>query len=321
MIPKMSESKMPSGSSTPDNGEPESATPTPGAPICEGDTTVITNILPLYSADTIFETLKSEVDFRTMSHRSGEVPRLVAVQGAVDFEGNIPIYRHPSDTSPPLFPFTPTVFLIKRHVEKALGHQVNHCLIQFYRSGKDYISEHSDKTLDIVPGTYIGNVSLGAQRTMVFRGKREREVEDRKSMKVDENESSPNPRAALRAELPHNSLCKVGLKTNMRWLHSIRQDKRMERDKEAEELAFESMRISLTFRLIGTFLNKEQDTIWGQGAVATKKENARSVVNGGEEARRMIEAFGVENRSADFDWEAVYGGGFDVVHTSEQRGM
>jgi glutathione S-transferase len=28
----------------------------------------------------------------------------------------------------------------------------------------------------------------------------------------------------------------------------------------------------------------------------------------------MVRAFGEENRSSDFDWEAVYGGGFDVVN-------
>jgi alkylated DNA repair dioxygenase AlkB len=56
------------------------------------------------------------------------------------------------------------VSIIKEHVEKALRQCFNHVLIQYYRTGNDYISEHSDKTIDVVQGSKIVNVSLGAQR-------------------------------------------------------------------------------------------------------------------------------------------------------------
>lgn len=49
-------------------------------------------------------------------------------------------------------------------MEDALQHPVNHVLIQYYRSGNDYISEHSDKTIDVVRDSKIVNVSLGAER-------------------------------------------------------------------------------------------------------------------------------------------------------------
>jgi hypothetical protein len=187
-------------------------------------------------------------------------------------------------------------------------------LIQLYRSGTDYISEHSDKTLDIVPDTYIANVSLGAQRTMTFRTKRV--LKDGKQLQTDED----HPRSTCKAVLPHNSLCRMGLMTNMRWLHSIRQDKRLEREKSPEELDYSGMRISLTFRLIGTFLDKDQAKIWGQGAVAKHKRHARPVVNGPTPAaQKMIEAFGTENRSSDFDWPEVYGQGFDALHINNTR--
>ena len=51
---------------------------------------------------------------------------------------------------------------------------MNHVLIQLYRSGKDCISEHSDKTIDVVPGSSIVNVSFGARRTMTLRKKKDR---------------------------------------------------------------------------------------------------------------------------------------------------
>lgn len=59
-------------------------------------------------------------------------------------------------------PFSPIVQQIRHRVEEVLNQRVNHVLVQHYRHGGDYISEHSDKTIDIVPGTKIVNVSFGA---------------------------------------------------------------------------------------------------------------------------------------------------------------
>ncbi|KAK1827496.1 alpha-ketoglutarate-dependent dioxygenase alkB 2 [Podospora conica] len=271
-------------------------------PLCAGDTTIITNVLPPALAADAFERLLNEVSWATMSHLGGEVPRRIAVQGAVDADGSMPVYRHPSDESPPLLPFTPTVLAIKAATEKHLGHPLNHVLIQHYRSGADYISEHSDKTLDVCPSSFIANVSLGAERTMVFRTKRPRK---------DAPTPAP-PRGIQRAPLPHNSLCRMGLETNMRWTHAIRQDKRADREKAPAELG---ARISLTFRRIGTFLDASQSLIWGQGAVSKTRAGARPVVSGQTpDAVRLLQAFGAENNAAEFDWQTWYGAGFDVLH-------
>ncbi|KZL86966.1 isochorismatase family protein family [Colletotrichum incanum] len=284
-------------------------------PLCEGDTTVIHNILPAPLAEGIFEKVRDEVLWQRMSHQGGEVPRLVAVQGEVADDGSAPVYRHPSDESPPLLPFSPTVQKIKAEVEKQLGHPLNHALIQFYRDGTDYISEHSDKTLDIVKGSYIANVSLGAERTMVLRTKRR--AKDPSSIGLPSGEEDSKQRTTSRAKLPHNSLCRMGLVTNMRWLHAIRQDKRADRDKTAPELAFSGGRISLTFRQIGTFLDRDNTLIWGQGATGKTREEAHTVINGqSPEAVRMLQAFGTENHSTEFDWDKYYGKGFDVLHMS-----
>jgi hypothetical protein len=111
----------------------------------------------------------------------------------------------------------------------------------------------------------------------------------------------------------------MGLATNARWLHSIRQDKRLDRDKTPGELAFAGARISLTFRHIATFIDAAQARIWGQGATAKTREGARAVVNGQtEEAVRMLRAFGAENNRGDVfgeeGWGVWYGEGFDVLH-------
>ncbi|KAK8068995.1 hypothetical protein PG994_005611 [Apiospora phragmitis] len=297
-------------------------------PYGEGDTRIHYNVLPDDLVAGIFDKLRDEIQWLRMSHQGGEVPRLVAVQGEVGKEGDIPIYRHPADESPPLLPWTSTVKQIKDVVQQKVGHPLNHALIQLYRGGNDYISEHSDKTLDIAKGSYIVNVSLGAERTMIFRTKRPPKGAKDTTMSTEESRVPAEPsaansggsgtkRTAQRAQLPHNSMCQMGLQTNARWLHAIRQDKRLDREKTPAEIAFGGARISLTFRRIGTFLDRESEHIWGQGATGKAREQAQHVTNGATpEAVRMLQAFGRENQASDFDWEAHYGAGFDVLNIS-----
>lgn len=271
--------------------------------IGEGDSRLVLDIA--LSPDA-FKRIRAEVSWQKMYHLSGQVPRLVAVQGQVQPSGAIPIYRHPADESPPLNPFTPAVNEARIVVERILGHPLNHVLIQLYRDGQDSISEHSDKTLDIVRGSFICNVSLGAQRVMVLRTK---------ASASEPKESAESGRVTQRVPLPHQSLFVLGEKTNMRWLHGIRPDKRPESTKSTEEQAFGGERISLTFRHIGTFIDPATNTIWGQGAVAKTPDMARPVIHGDPtETERLIRSFGQENKAAEFDWDAVYGGGFDVVN-------
>ncbi|KAL2855361.1 hypothetical protein BJY01DRAFT_11221 [Aspergillus pseudoustus] len=271
----------------------------PGDVIGEGDSKIVYDLdLP----ENAFENIRDEVAWQKMYHMSGQVPRLVAVQGKHSPDGSIPIYRHPADESPPLQPFTPVVDRVRIIVERILGHPLNHVLIQLYRDGQDRISEHSDKTLDIVRGSSICNVSLGAQRVMVLRGKG-----------TEKEEGSG--RLSQRVPMPHESLFVLGEKTNSRWLHGIKPDKRQESEKSVEERAYGGQRISLTFRHIGTFLNPTGDTIWGQGAVSKTQSDAHPVIHGDpEETERLVRAFGDENRAVDFDWDTVYGKGFDVVN-------
>ena len=110
-----------------------------------GDSKLILKVLKKPLREEAFALLKEEVDWQTMHHRGGKVPRLVAVQGEIEADGGVPVYRHPADESPPLLDFSPTVQRIRRQVERAVGQPLNHALIQLYRDGDDNISEHSDK--------------------------------------------------------------------------------------------------------------------------------------------------------------------------------
>ena len=205
---------------------------------------------------------------------------------------------------------------------------MNHVLIQLYRSGKDCISEHSDKTIDVVPGSSIVNVSFGARRTMTLRKKKDRTPAAADAQRTLTPEAAvpttaadaPHgpPRQTQRIPLPHNSLFVMGLATNAQWLHAINHDNRPQNQKAPEEQAYDGARISLTFRHIGTFLSRDGTRIWGQGARGKTQEDARPVVRDADEIGRLTLAFGHENQQSVFDWDATYGKGFDVLDFSEE---
>ena len=291
--------------------------------IGEGDSRILCNVFADSPKSTIqhtrtdrFASVKNEVEFHKMFHASGEVPRLVCVQGSIKPDGSEPIYRHPSDQSPPLKPFSSSVLDIKRCVEELVGHAMNHVLIQYYRSGQDFISEHSDKTLDIRRGSSIVNISLGSQRIMRLRTKKD--VQSQEERKQRRKQLIP---------LPHESIFILGQDTNRVWLHGINADKRPSTQRLAAENAYNGERISLTFREIATFINKPLGTIWGQGATDKTGEKRRLALNGDEqETARLIRMFGIENHNSSFDWDEVYGEGSDVLHftkpsSTEQRSV
>ena len=243
-----------------------------------------------------------------MHHIGGEVPRLVCVQGDVDTDGSKPVYRHPSDRSLPLEPMSDTVEAIRRKVQVAVGHPLNHVLIQLYRRPQDYISEHSDKTLDIKWGSNIVNVSFGAERTMRLRTKRTILASGVPTMQDLRRTKQLIP-------MPDGSVFIMGPKTNAKWLHGIMADKRREVERSQGERAYGGERISLTFRWIDTFLDKEERLIWGQGAKGKTYEESQTVINSNHlESEGLLQAFGRENQSSEYCWHDIYGVGSNVLH-------
>ena len=144
--------------------------------------------------------------------------------------------------------------------KKVLNFPVNHVLIQHYRSGADYISDHSDKTIDVIRNSSIANVSLGAQRIMTLRLKRnkrqqqqegERQATTNTITALDKNPTThihQPPRLTQRIPLPNNSLFIMGLETNKKWLHGISPDKRPLSTLSPLEQIHQGSRISLTFK-------------------------------------------------------------------------
>ena len=256
----------------------------------------------LETPELLLAELEREVAFETFTHRGGTLPRLIAVQGEVDLaRGVIPVYRHPLDAPLPVCsPWTPTVLLIKKAVEARLvasGCTFNHCLLQLYRSGVDFISEHADKTLDLEPDSVIVNYSLGAARTMVLRRK-DRSDGDGKMV----------------ISLPCNSVFVLPLGVNRTHTHAIKPDRRAERDQRQDE---KGHRISLTFRKVVTMFDSETGVLSGRGMGG----GAGFVVHCvdcscqecASERERLVAAFSAENKTS-LSWQEIYGtSGFRVL--------
>ena len=128
-------------------------------------------------------------------------------------------------------------------------------------------------------------------------------------------ESPVAKRQTQRIPMPHNSAFILGPESNAHWLHGVRADKRPIPQKTEEEKSYGGERISITFRHIGTFMEEDKRKIWGQGARCKTKAKAGTIPrNDTAEMEAMVQAFGKENHQSDFDWDAEYGRGFDVIN-------
>ncbi len=106
---------------------------------------------------------------------------------------------------------------IKQLVESNCGDDFNSCLCNFYNSGDEGMSWHSDAEKDLVENGSIGSLVLGDERKFSFKHKASGE--------------------SVSLQLEHGSLLIMKGTTQKNWLHSLPKTK-----KSAEP------RVSLTFR-------------------------------------------------------------------------
>lgn len=252
--------------------------------------------------DDMLNKLEAEIHelWGRIHHKGGPIPRKIVIQyekaKTGPYAGLEPIYRHPADKCPPTYEYTPLVAELRNRTEDVLGYErgtLNHVLIQMYENGQHHITDHTDKTLDILRDTSVINVSLGAMRRMKIKNK----------IKKD------GVRHSERIELHNGSVFVMGWDTNREFCHGINQDNREQKFKTDEELAFDECRISLTFRGVATYTDGTK--LVGQGAPKTEIPCSLE-----EQQIQMVKAFSAENRDPDFDWDANYGQGFLCVNFS-----
>lgn len=118
-------------------------------------------------------------------------------------------------------PWTPLLLGLKAEIERIANAPFNSVLLNYYRNGLDSMGQHSDDERELGPEPVIASLSVGQERTLIFRHKRD------KAMKP------------IRLPLPSGSLLLMKGPTQTNWKHSI--------DKEPSA---SGPRINLTFRYI-----------------------------------------------------------------------
>jgi alkylated DNA repair dioxygenase AlkB len=118
----------------------------------------------------------------------------------------------------PATPFPALLVPVLERVAQRLGYRPNNCLAHYYPNHDANMGFHADSTEELVPGTGIATVSLGAERTITFRDQRDH----------DHLEHYP---------LKSGSLLYMCPKMQLHWKHAI-----------LPTLSLAGGRISLTFR-------------------------------------------------------------------------
>lgn len=69
----------------------------------------------------------------------------------------------------PTVPMHPLLVPIIAQLTSRIGYQANTCLLNFYASGESTMGFHADSEDEMVVGTGVAIVSLGAERSITFR--------------------------------------------------------------------------------------------------------------------------------------------------------
>lgn len=83
--------------------------------------------------------------------------------------GDEGITHNYSGLSLPLEPWIPEIKELKDKISAELDLELNSCLLNYYRDGKDYIGWHSDK--EIAEDSGVITISLGGSRDFYFKKK------------------------------------------------------------------------------------------------------------------------------------------------------
>ena len=105
-------------------------------------------------------------------------------------------------------PWTDTLQKIRARVEALSGCAYNSVLLNYYRDQRDSMGFHADDEPELGTEPVIASLSLGAERTLVFRHRRRKDVPD------------------ARIALPSGSLLLMRGRTQTCWKHGIRKTKR-----------------------------------------------------------------------------------------------
>lgn len=102
----------------------------------------------------------------TMYGKTIDSPRLVRAFGDDGLQ-----YRY-AGVARTTHAWPPVLRAVRDRIAESVGHAFNYALVNLYRNGDDYIGWHADKVGDLVAGSAIASLSLGATRVFQLRHKR-----------------------------------------------------------------------------------------------------------------------------------------------------
>ena len=186
--------------------------------LVNADISLYSNLFSPKEADNFFEILKKNIVWKQekikVFNEIHDIPRLTAWYGEPN---KTYVY---SGIEVKSSPWTQPLLQIKEKIESVSNIQFNSVLLNFYRSGADGVSWHSDDELELGRNPVIGSVSFGESRPFQLKHK---SLENTKQKII----------------LEHGSYLLMQGETQHHWLHQIPKSKK----KMGE-------RINLTFRVI-----------------------------------------------------------------------
>ncbi|KAJ0385672.1 hypothetical protein COL922a_005914 [Colletotrichum nupharicola] len=206
--------------------------------------------VPSYLAKDLFEFLRAELPFYRVEYdinRGGvkthiRTPRWTTVFGlddtarfdedgsVVDVKSGFKVEYKRYERYPPR-PIPKCLDDLRRSTEAATDCKFNFCLVNYYASGTDSISFHSDDERFLGPDPAIASFSLGARRDFLMK---------HKPIPPDpENPDKPAPKQ-LKLPLGSGDMILMRGRTQSNWLHSI--------PKRTGKNAEDGGRINITFR-------------------------------------------------------------------------
>ena len=125
-------------------------------------------------SDILFDLLKKEIewkqDFIEMYGKSHPLPRLTAWYGD---KNKSYTYSGISMTS---LPWTKELLKVRRKLEEFSKQKFNSVLLNYYRSGNDSVSWHSDDEEELGEFPIIGSLSFGSLRRFRLRNKQNKKL-------------------------------------------------------------------------------------------------------------------------------------------------
>ncbi len=140
-----------------------------GKPMPDAEIIIYRNFFEKSESNIFYEKLRNSLNWRQdkmkMFGKEFDLPRLTAWYGD---EGKA--YKYSGINMIPE-PWTSSLLTIKHRIEKVAEVEFNSVLINLYRSGKDYVSWHSDDERELGKNPVIGSVSFGETRRFQLRHK------------------------------------------------------------------------------------------------------------------------------------------------------